>query len=978
MTQFNFTFQPGISLEQMIGFEMAGQIWSQFSSDDVEVSIHISTTKELPTTVIGGAIPVYIEADVATLRNALIQDATSAQDAIAIQNLNVQIGDDGVLQYSGMVGDTTQQSSQVTLTQANAKALGLSSVSGADASFDGHIVLNSLNYSRYSWNYNYARTSAASRHSLDFLSVAMHEVGHVMGFISGVDTIDKNAVSADLTQTSLLDLYRYSDRSVANNAQELTAGQSAYFSIDGGQTSIADFAKGVVTVIGGVEGYQASHWANNTLGGSITKNSVETSTAELATDFLTSLFAIATPASASDQVSDITQLLASAGQSSVLGNQASNVMLDTNSSNRFTLGIMDPTLAPGERSKISALDLLAMDVLGYDMTGASTDFNYKELLGEAEEAIAQKLGISVEDLRPKPIEEEKGESGRSDWTSFFNFRHNFFKKRFNPNTYASVDTGALTQDRWQDVLSAINESAEIYERRRRKRSKIKKSKASFWQEDGLDSTVVNIISDRAGESAEILADAGSPWVTVVEALPYAPLILRTLNLVGNDANDLIIPALDKYQAIAAGNGDNVVQLGKQGGVVTAGDGHDTIMSMGGRITIDAGDGDNVIVLDDQQSGQRTVTTGKGHDYVNITGTLATVTSGAGNDVVVLNRTNTSSSRGTFTVTAAAGDNTIKLDGGTYTQQTVTTGDGHDTIEVQGASGTITSGDGNDVIIAKPGKNASNGTFTITATGGDNIVQVDSGTSGRQTITTGQGNDQIQFTSLSATVTTGAGDDVVVGDRANTSSASGTFIVNSTAGNNRIHLNGGDYTQHTVTTGEGDDTISITGRISTVMAGSGDNTIQVNSSNTSSSHTIITGDGNDTVSFTGVNATVKTGAGNDIIDGTHSHRGSSTYTIDGGDGNNTIQFTAEQATITAGTGNDTIIGDNISTLEPVRYYDYYYGYRYRAYTPTYTVNVDGGDNAIQLKGSKHQIINITTGDGNDTLDITGKTLKADLG
>ena len=38
-TEFNFTYAPGTSLEKMLAFEMAGQIWSDHLADDATINI---------------------------------------------------------------------------------------------------------------------------------------------------------------------------------------------------------------------------------------------------------------------------------------------------------------------------------------------------------------------------------------------------------------------------------------------------------------------------------------------------------------------------------------------------------------------------------------------------------------------------------------------------------------------------------------------------------------------------------------------------------------------------------------------------------------------------------------------------------------------------------------------------------------------------------------------------------------------------
>ncbi len=54
---FEFSYAPGTTQEQILGFEMAGQIWSSYLTDNVTVNIHVEISNQLPTNVLGGALP---------------------------------------------------------------------------------------------------------------------------------------------------------------------------------------------------------------------------------------------------------------------------------------------------------------------------------------------------------------------------------------------------------------------------------------------------------------------------------------------------------------------------------------------------------------------------------------------------------------------------------------------------------------------------------------------------------------------------------------------------------------------------------------------------------------------------------------------------------------------------------------------------------------------------------------------------------
>ena len=405
MATFNFTFQPGVSSEQIVGFEMAGRVWSQYVQDDAVFNIHVMATDDLPSSVVGGSLPIFVTTDVATVQEALNKDVTSADDAIAIANLNTTSDANGVAQYSAVVNNRQYQSSELSITRANAKALGWKDSATPDA-IDGYVVFNNLSGSNFSWDYDFSRASKSSSQQLDFLGMALHELGHVMGFTSSVDLIDADtsanqsrlspfdffrfgdrttpATQPDLSQTSLLDLFRYSEPSADLSAQELTLGESVYFSIDGGKTSIAPLSTGLAEGPNGVKSYQASHWAPQT----------PTANTSLISQFPSVFDFLANPLTST--VSLATGILSIPG--ALLGQQIITPTSDP-SQQPNSLGIMDNAIVPGFRSDISRLDLQALDVIGYDINDASSpSLDYATLLKDTQTFLAQELDIDIDSL----------------------------------------------------------------------------------------------------------------------------------------------------------------------------------------------------------------------------------------------------------------------------------------------------------------------------------------------------------------------------------------------------------------------------------------------------------------------------------------------------------------------------------------------------------------------------------------------------
>ncbi len=346
MATFNFSFDPGTSLQQMTGFQVAGQIWSGYLKDNLNVNIHVGVSSSLPKGVIGGALPGMRAAQLyRTVANAIINDARSSDDFSSSNS--IQDKSDYEAQFDSFDlknGDNKGikvKTKLINLTSANAKSLNLSGGNSTD--LDGVILLNDLNGTNVSWDYDFTRRSAPPNRSLDFLSTALHEIAHILGFVSGVDKPgwlnSQVASKADasryekilttrITNTTTLDLFRYS-RAAGEGINDLSygsRGSDKFFSVDGGRTSVAQFATGEDRSLGG-DGDQASHWKDQ----------------------------------------------------------------------RNPVGIMSPTLDRGARVNVSRIDLRALDVIGWDVdaSGVNTPIDWSKLVAQAKQHLANRLGQSV-------------------------------------------------------------------------------------------------------------------------------------------------------------------------------------------------------------------------------------------------------------------------------------------------------------------------------------------------------------------------------------------------------------------------------------------------------------------------------------------------------------------------------------------------------------------------------------------------------
>ena len=312
------------------GFTQAARFWEMAIPNNVTVKLNVGFSA-LGTGILGSTGSTTNVAYVGDVLPALQASGNSALDAIAMANLPTtrassfvggmaldavisapKANGNGVaVPLSRMLdNDASGNNSAFSANTSLMKALGLTpTYTGTNAAIqaDGSVSFSNT------FAFDFDPTNGIDADKFDFIGVAIHEIGHALGFRSGVDTYDANTNFAGnlngFALMSVWDLFRHSADAHAQNALDWAVGGTPFFSIDGGAT-VYDTDAYLSTGRNFGNGQQASHWRDNVPG-------------------------------------------------------------------QPQLGVMDPTVARGQQSVIDALDLAAMDAMGWNVSIDA--YNYRSL-----------------------------------------------------------------------------------------------------------------------------------------------------------------------------------------------------------------------------------------------------------------------------------------------------------------------------------------------------------------------------------------------------------------------------------------------------------------------------------------------------------------------------------------------------------------------------------------------------------------------
>lgn len=245
-----------------LGFTIAARYWESVINNDATVNLNVGYSNLGPGILgsTGSNLAQYVP--ISDYYAGLAATQTSALDALAVANLSPLNALGGVnvlvpgytspglgIDVSGVrTAPDDAINNSMALTTANLRAFGVN----LGSTVDGEISFSNA------FSFDFDPTDGISAGTYDFIGVAVHEIGHALGFVSGADDFDYfdgyTGPVDDAWWGYGLDMFRYS----ADGQLDWTPNTPSYFSVDGGATALFGgyFSTGVYTG----DGNQASHW----------------------------------------------------------------------------------------------------------------------------------------------------------------------------------------------------------------------------------------------------------------------------------------------------------------------------------------------------------------------------------------------------------------------------------------------------------------------------------------------------------------------------------------------------------------------------------------------------------------------------------------------------------------------------------------------------------------------------------------------
>ncbi len=260
---FNIQINAGSTLASnqaaLDSFNRAARQWIDRIADPFTVFINADLGSFNEPGVIGAASSVTLEGAFDTIRNQMVTDALDEADDAIVAALPTNATFNASLPAGGT------RSGNLRLNKANAKALGFTGLDAAFGMSDGMITFNNA------FGFDFDNRDGVGAGLIDFETVAAHEIGHVLGFVSIVDDINAGDIT-DITPYTF-DLFRFENNVIGSDPMAVADFTTATRFLRSGGDAIFDDTLNEFRLSTGLnapgDGRQASHFKDGDLTGVI-------------------------------------------------------------------------------------------------------------------------------------------------------------------------------------------------------------------------------------------------------------------------------------------------------------------------------------------------------------------------------------------------------------------------------------------------------------------------------------------------------------------------------------------------------------------------------------------------------------------------------------------------------------------------------------------------------------------------------------
>ena len=255
---FDIVIQPGPGLAgnaaALASWDRAAAEWEAIITDPVTVTVDADLVEIDEPGVLGQTDAVLLTGSVDEIRDPMAQSAVTEAD----EGITAALPTAAELEL--LLAPGAVFPNLMIATKANLKALGAMDLDAQLGARDARIDFNSA------FTFDFDRADGTTPGTIDFQSVAAHELGHALGFFSGVDFVDEGFTFAVPTP---LDLFRFPDGSADDptSTEQFTAARRSQ--LPGSPDVFDDLTveHRMSTGFSRGDGRQASHWKDDQLTG---------------------------------------------------------------------------------------------------------------------------------------------------------------------------------------------------------------------------------------------------------------------------------------------------------------------------------------------------------------------------------------------------------------------------------------------------------------------------------------------------------------------------------------------------------------------------------------------------------------------------------------------------------------------------------------------------------------------------------------